>query len=62
MGKKQPAKRRRYWLPKLARNQEREVRNEAALRELGFDVLVLWECETEDGVSLERRLLSFLEG
>jgi G:T-mismatch repair DNA endonuclease (very short patch repair protein) len=38
------------------------VRNEAALRELGFDVLVLWECETEDGVSLERRLLSFLEG
>jgi len=62
MGKKQPAKRREYWIPKLARNQQRDVRNEAALRDLGFDVLVVWECEIRDGYALERRLASFLEG
>src|ERR1700674_2516424 len=27
LGKKQPAKRREYWLPKLARNQQRDVLN-----------------------------------
>jgi DNA mismatch endonuclease (patch repair protein) len=62
LGRKQPAKRQEYWLPKLTRNQRRDVRNEAALRELGFDVLVVWECEIRDASALQRRLASFLEG
>lgn len=40
-----PKTRRDYWLPKLENNARRDAVNEAALRELGWDVLVVWECE-----------------
>jgi DNA mismatch endonuclease (patch repair protein) len=62
LGRKQPSQRLDYWLPKLARNQQRDVLNEAALRDLGFKTLVVWECETHDRPALESRLASFLEG
>lgn len=42
-----PGTRREYWEPKLARNQERDVLSEAALKSLGWHVLTLWECEVE---------------
>jgi DNA mismatch endonuclease, patch repair protein len=35
-----------YWVPKLARNIERDTLNEARLREQGWRVIVIWECET----------------
>ena len=34
-----------YWGPKLRRNLERDNENEAALAELGYAVVVAWECE-----------------
>lgn len=49
-----------YWTAKIKRNVERDVVSTAALRELGWDVLVVWECELKDGVALEKRLQSFL--
>jgi DNA mismatch endonuclease (patch repair protein) len=61
LGNKQPLSRREYWGPKLARNRERDLQNEAALSALGFDTLVIWECETKERATLERRLASFLE-
>jgi DNA mismatch endonuclease (patch repair protein) len=61
LGRKQPMHRKEYWLPKLMRNQQRDVVNEAALRRLGFRVLVIWECETRDHAALEERLASFLK-
>lgn len=32
-----------YWLPKLERNVERDHRNEAALAEAGWKLVVVWE-------------------
>jgi len=32
-----------YWLPKLNRNVQRDARNEAALREAGWTLIVVWE-------------------
>jgi len=58
---KEPSRRREYWIPKLRRNQQRDARNEAALRKLGFKVLVIWECQTRDHAALERRLVGFLK-
>ncbi len=55
-----PQTRQDYWLPKLARNCERDRANEQALRELGWDVLVVWECEmgqTEQTLSKVRAFL-----
>jgi DNA mismatch endonuclease (patch repair protein) len=34
-----------YWGPKLKRNKERDVKNQAELKKLGWKVLVIWECQ-----------------
>lgn len=40
-----PLTRREYWLPKLARNQERDHVARKALEAAGWRVSELWECE-----------------
>lgn len=50
-----------YWARKIERNQARDAANLGALRELDWDTLVLWECETKDRDSLRRRIRSFLD-
>lgn len=45
-----------FWLPKFERNVERDACKEEALRGLGWRVLIVWECETRDLVTLESRL------
>lgn len=49
-----------YWGPKLARNIERDAENARRLKELGWTVLTIWECETERHEDLVRRITSFL--
>lgn len=51
-----PKTRLEYWLPKLRRNRERDEIAAARLADLGWHVMVLWECETADSAALERRL------
>jgi DNA mismatch endonuclease, patch repair protein len=34
-----------YWHPKIERNIERDKRNEQLLREKGWTVIKIWECE-----------------
>ena len=55
-----PKTRREWWAEKLARNVARDERNLMALRDLGWSVLVLWECETADETALAARLREFL--
>ena len=55
-----PKTRADWWAAKLAGTVARDERNLAALRDAGWSVLVLWECETKDLAGLEDRLLSFL--
>jgi DNA mismatch endonuclease (patch repair protein) len=59
---KQPRKRTDYWLPKLARNVDRDTKAISALTNLGWRTLIIWECETADKVSLRARLRRFLLG
>jgi DNA mismatch endonuclease, patch repair protein len=40
-----------YWISKLIGNVERDRKHNFALKELGFTVFVLWECEVETNVS-----------
>ena len=51
-----PGTRREFWEKKLAGNVERDERNSAALKELGWKVIVIWECEIGDTAQLARRL------
>ena len=43
-----PATRQDYWIPKLSRNAERDVRNTDALTAAGWKVRVVWECQLKD--------------
>jgi DNA mismatch endonuclease (patch repair protein) len=60
LGRKQPTTRREYWAEKFARNSIRNLRVLTQLKELGWDVLVIWECETNDVDCLLKRLSIFL--
>jgi DNA mismatch endonuclease (patch repair protein) len=49
-----------YWKPKLLRTRERDEAHRKALVELGWDVLVIWECDLREISELEARLKEFL--
>ena len=49
-----------YWGPKISRNKERDRQAIDALKNGGWDVLVIWECETRDSGSVEKAVKSFL--
>lgn len=55
-----PKSRVEYWSAKLQRNIVRDARNVATLEREGWQVLVVWECETKDSDSLRAKLLGFL--
>jgi len=60
---KQPRTKLDFWSPKLRANVERDERVQARLRNMGWDVLIVWECETHGDLSeLARKLKAFLEG
>jgi DNA mismatch endonuclease, patch repair protein len=44
-----------YWSDKLQRNVRRDRRNLIALRRLGWEVIIVWECETRDIDTLAAR-------
>ncbi len=45
-----------FWLEKIAANRRRDEVTASRLRELGWKVLVLWECETADRERLTRTI------
>ena len=44
-----PEANRDYWTRKIARNVARDQRNQQALRELGWEYRIIWECELGPG-------------
>lgn len=59
-GSRRPKSNQEYWFTKISKSQMRDSANQVALRKLGWDVLVLWECELQDQNQLLRRLETFL--
>lgn len=55
-----PKTNQEYWIPKLERNVQRDKKVLAELTEMGWEVLVIWECEIKDEDSLLSRLNCFL--
>ena len=56
-----PKTRADYWREKFEQNMERDRRNIAMLRALGWEVLEVWECETLDRTGLLVTLSRFLD-
>jgi len=61
LGRRKPKSRLRYWLPKLRANKERYIRNLRKLRNQGWKVLTVWECQTRKPEKLTERIVNFLE-
>lgn len=57
-----PKTRADYWENKFAENVARDAARLRELGELGWETLVIWECETFDAEALSRRLSAFLSG
>lgn len=57
-----PTHNRASWEGKFARNFERDKQVEAALTELGFRVVTVWECEVKDSLRLKKTLKGLLNG
>lgn len=60
-----PKSRLDFWTPKLQGNKQRDIENQSKLNELGWEILVIWECEVKnvkDRQALQERIITFLEG
>ncbi len=55
-----PSSNQEYWTPKLARNIERDAENMSSLHELGWDILVVWECELRNQDAAFDKIKEFL--
>lgn len=55
-----PKTRAAFWQSKFDANVERDARSIRELRRAGWDVEVVWECETKDVDALESKLRRFL--
>jgi DNA mismatch endonuclease (patch repair protein) len=55
-----PASRQEYWLPKFRRTVDRDWKNQEELRQRGWNVLIVWECETRDLIKLSSRLVGLI--
>lgn len=55
-----PAANNSYWKQKLARNMDRDAHNKDSLKSLGWNVIIIWECELKNMELLRARLLDCL--
>jgi DNA mismatch endonuclease (patch repair protein) len=55
-----PDERKEFWLEKFQRNVERDKRNYRLLRQHGWRIMVVWECQVDDLSRLRRRVSAFL--
>jgi len=53
-----PATHQDYWIPKFKRTVERDRRNQKELKQCGWKVIVVWECELRNLDRLATRLKS----
>lgn len=57
---KLPSSRSDYWIPKIKANRERDDRALNNLEALGWNGLVVWQCETKDCEALLHKVETFL--
>lgn len=49
-----------YWNKKLDENIARDKRNVLKLKKLGWNVLIIWQCEIKSSLKLQKKLIRFL--
>lgn len=59
-GQSRPRSNVKLWATKFERNRQRDISNRRLLRQAGWDVLVLWECQLSDTARVVQRISRFL--
>lgn len=60
-GQVKPKTNAMFWQEKREATRERDIRNRKAVRKMGWDVFVVWECWTKDVKKLQERLWNYLK-
>jgi len=55
-----PTTRTEFWQSKFAANIKRDAKNTRLLKNLGWEVLVVWECEVKNINTLKNTIFTFL--
>lgn len=55
-----PKTNKSYWVPKISGNRKRDARTRRSLKQAGWNIFEVWECETRDAEKLKKRLRKFL--
>lgn len=50
-----------FWVPKLKKTKERDANNLIKLKELGWDYLIIWECQIQDKKHIKKLVRDFLD-
>lgn len=56
-----PKTRQEFWQEKFRANQARDQKAVAALRALGWETMIIWQCEAKPGTNLVVRIRDFLD-
>jgi DNA mismatch endonuclease, patch repair protein len=59
---KLPKSNRVFWVDKLSNNIKRDKKNICALEDLGWQVIIVWECELKDLDFVEKMLVEKIKG
>ncbi|MDO9007466.1 MAG: very short patch repair endonuclease [Thiobacillus sp.] len=59
-GARTPKQNTSYWVQKIARNKFRDQTNQTALISMGWQFMVIWECELKQLESTRERIMEFL--
>ena len=59
-GARTPKTNQAYWINKISRNKERDYRVQKALKELGWNVLIIWECQIKNPDNVFEKITGFL--
>jgi DNA mismatch endonuclease (patch repair protein) len=60
-GTRRPKRNADFWETKIAYNVAKDRRVQEELQRLGWNVLVVWECETTNHVELAHKLVEELQ-
>lgn len=56
-----PKTRKDFWIPKLEANAMRDLKNNFQLKQEGYEILEIWECQLKNVDLLKDRIIEFLE-
>lgn len=59
-GKVKPATNAEFWQNKRQSNKDRDRRNVLLLKKDGWQILIVWECQTKNPDTLQKKLAQFL--